>query len=82
MWKTQPTKIVVKLLENLRIFLDEWNGYPEIFSFSQALEISREYLLLLTVILLKHVAGCPCSKCMGGFQSKEGYTAVYLLACW
>ena len=31
--------------------LDEWNGYPEIFSFSQALEISRQYLLLRTVIL-------------------------------
>ena len=31
--------------------LDEWNSYPEIFSFSQALEISRQYLLLRTVIL-------------------------------
>ena len=40
--------------------LDEWNGYPERFSFSQALEISRHYLLLRTVILQKKVAGCPC----------------------
>ena len=29
------------------------------FSFSQALEISRQYLLLRTVILLEKVAGCP-----------------------
>ena len=40
--------------------LDEWNGYPESLSFSQALEISRQYLLLRTVILQKKVAGCPC----------------------
>ena len=39
--------------------LDEWNGYPESFSFSQVLEISRQYLLLRTVILRKKVAGCP-----------------------
>ena len=39
--------------------LDEWNGYPEFFSFSQALEISRKYLLLQTLILQKKVAGCP-----------------------
>ena len=29
--------------------LGEWNGYPEIFSFSQALQISRQYLFLRTV---------------------------------
>ena len=34
-----------------------WNGYPEIFSSSQALEISRQYLLLRTVILQNIVAG-------------------------
>ena len=39
--------------------LDVWNGYPEIFSFSQALEISRQYFLLRTVILQKKFAGCP-----------------------
>ena len=39
--------------------LDEWNGYPEIFSFSQSLEFSRQYLLLRTVILQKKVAGWP-----------------------
>ena len=42
--------------------LDGWNGYPEMFSFSQALEISRQYLLFRTVILQKKVAGCPCKK--------------------
>ena len=36
------------------------DGCPEIYSFSQALEISRQYLLLRTVILQKKVAGCPC----------------------
>ena len=36
-----------------------WNGYPEIFSSSQALEISRQYLLLRTVILQNIVAGAP-----------------------
>ena len=39
--------------------LDVWNGYPEIFSFSQALEISRQYLLLRKVISQKKIAGCP-----------------------
>ena len=41
--------------------LDEWNGYPEFFSFSQALEISRKYLLLQTLIIIlqKKVAGWP-----------------------
>ena len=38
---------------------DLWKGYPEIFSFSQALEISRQYLLLLTVILQKKLQGAP-----------------------
>ena len=40
--------------------LDEWNGYPDISTYSQVLEISRQYLLLPTVILQKKVAGCPC----------------------
>ena len=39
--------------------LVEWNSKPEIFSFSQALEISGQYLLLRTDILQKKVAGCP-----------------------
>ena len=51
MWITQPTKIVVKLSEKPPNILDEWNGYPEIFSFSQALEIFKQYVLLRTVIL-------------------------------
>ena len=33
--------------------LDNWNGYADIFSFSQDLEISRQYFLLLTDILKK-----------------------------
>ena len=37
----------------------EWNGYPERFSFSQALEISRQYLLLRTVILQKKSRWVP-----------------------
>ena len=44
--------------------LDVWNGYREIFSFSQALEISRQYLLLRTVILQKKslAMGAPKKK--------------------
>ena len=40
---TQPPKIVVKLhvLKKPPNILDEWKGYPEILSFSQALEIPR-----------------------------------------
>ena len=53
MWITQPPKIVVKLSEKPPNILDEWNGYPEIFSFSQALEISKQYVLLRRVILKK-----------------------------
>ena len=40
--------------------LDEWNSYPEIFSFFQDLELSKQYSLFRTVILQKEVAGCPC----------------------
>ena len=39
--------------------LDERNGYPEIFSFSQALEISKQYLPLGTVILQKKCHWVP-----------------------
>ena len=39
--------------------LDIWNGYPEIFSFSQALESARQYMIIRTVILQKKIAGCP-----------------------
>ena len=39
--------------------LDEWNGHPAMFSFSKALEISRQYLLLQTVILQKKSLGVP-----------------------
>ena len=53
------SEIVVKLSENVLYILDEWNGYPESFSFSQVLEISRQYLLPRTVILQKKVFGCP-----------------------
>ena len=33
--------------------LDKWNGYADIFSSSQDLEISRQYFFLLTDILKK-----------------------------
>ena len=45
------------------------------FSSSQALEISRQYLLLRTVILLKKVAGVPLSEMEFlklGTRSKKG----------
>ena len=53
--------ILKKAIRKPPNILDEWNGYPKVFfSFSQALEISRQYLLLRTVILQNTVAGCPC----------------------
>ena len=52
------------------------NGYPEIFSSSQALEISRQYLLLRTVILQKKVARCPRL----GITPREEYAQILLLA--
>ena len=52
--------------------LDEWNGYPEIFSFSQAIEISRQYLLLRTVILQKKFAGCPEWNCFKVSVATDG----------
>ena len=38
---------------------ENMDGYLAIISFSQALEISRQYLLLRTDILQNIVAGCP-----------------------
>ena len=49
----------VKLIRNPPNVFDEWNCYPEIFSFAQASEISRKYLLLRTVILEKTSLGAP-----------------------
>ena len=39
--------------------LYEWNGHPEIFSLPQAIENSRQFLLLRTDILQKTVVGFP-----------------------
>ena len=50
-WEKHTPKIVI---------LDEWNGYPEMFSFSQALEISRQCFILRTVMLQKKDAGVSC----------------------
>ena len=44
--------------------LDILNGYPEIFSFSQALESARQYLLLRTVILQKKNRWVPLKTAM------------------
>ena len=40
--------------------LVECDGYPEMFSLSGAVEISRRCLLIRTDILQKTVVGCPC----------------------
>ena len=45
---TKPPKILV-----------EFNGYPEMFSLSGAVESFRRYLLIRTDILKKTVDGCP-----------------------
>ena len=57
---TQPPKIVVRIFRKPSNILDQWIGYPKILGFSQALEISGQYLLLRTVILQKKVSGCLC----------------------
>ena len=41
----------------------EWNGHLEV-----ALENSRQYLLLRTVILQKTVVECPCVSLTSGLQ--------------
>ena len=51
MWMTQPPKILVKLLENLRIFKTNGTVIQKFSAFLKLLEISRQYLLLRTVIL-------------------------------
>ena len=51
MWITQPPKILVKILENLRIFKTNGTVIQNVSAFLKLLEISRQYLLLRTVIL-------------------------------
>ena len=56
----------LNFIENRREFIryitkivHEWNGHLEIFSLPQAIENSRQFLLLRTDILQKTVLGCP-----------------------
>ena len=53
MLKTQSPKFVGKLVKTTPNILDEWYGYPEIFSLSLALEMWTKYLHLQTVISQK-----------------------------
>ena len=43
--KNPTPKIVGKLIEKIPNILDEWKGYPEMFSFTFSIAISRLYLL-------------------------------------
>ena len=52
-------KIVGYFVDKLRKIVPEWNAYPESISRIQAIENSRQYLLLRTDILQKRVVGCP-----------------------
>ena len=52
-------KIVGYFLDKLRKIVPEWNAPLEIISRIQAIENSRQYLLLRTDILHKRVVGCP-----------------------
>ena len=79
MWITQPPKIVVKLSEKPPNILDEWNGYPEIFSFSQALEISKQYVLLRTVILKKKKLLRASDLCLS-FHFANKFTWLYYVS--
>ena len=55
--------MVVKLLENLPTFktngtvIQIFIAFLKLWKFG---EIHRQYVLLRTVILRKHVSGCPC----------------------
>ena len=52
-------KIVGYFLDKLLKIVPEWNAPLEIISRIQAIENSRQYLLLRTDILHKRVVGCP-----------------------
>ena len=57
--KNPTPKILGKLIEKIPNILDEWKGYPEMFSFTFSIAISRLYLLLQTDILQKLSLGAP-----------------------
>ena len=60
--KHQNKKVTKKktlLAHKRRSVTSQFCEIPEIFSFSQALEISKQYLLLGTVILQKKLQGVP-----------------------
>ena len=62
MGKMKLQKIVENFLISFENWVHEWNGRQEIFSLPQAIENSREFLLLLlrTDVSQKTVFGCPC----------------------
>ena len=56
------------------------DGHLEIFSCSQVIESSREYLLLRTDILQKTVVGCPCVK-LFRLVGSSWYSRIFLPPC-
>ena len=63
--KIKLHKNVGNLLDKLRkLLMHEWKGHQEILSLPQAIENSRQFVLLRTDILQKTVVGCPwCTLC-------------------
>ena len=59
MRKIKLQKMVRNLLDKLRNFVHERNGHLENFSLPQAIENSRQFLLLRTDISQKTVIGFP-----------------------
>ena len=59
MGKIKLQKIVGNLLDKRQKVLHERNDHLEIFSRSQVIQNSRQYLLLRTNILQKTLVGCP-----------------------
>lgn len=53
--KNPTPKIIGKLIEKITNILDEWKDYPEIFSFTFSIDISRLYLLVRRDIFQKAV---------------------------
>ena len=75
-------------LENRREFIrhvtkivPEWNCHLEIFSLPQAIENSRQFVLLRTDILQKTVVGCPCRflrvKMIDSYRSSFSRSSFY-----
>ena len=66
-------KIVDLSLRKPPNILDEWDGYPEIFKFSHALEISRQYICSFEQLFYR-------KKSLGAPDPSAGFT--HIIGAW